>query len=267
MNRSGRCGACASSAALNATLGNLLAPVLSSGIATRSSVLSWQDLTTRAARSGRPVRRVGTVCGGAGANPVHEPAGVRPTTDRVRRWVPREWVGRRLLDHRMALRDDVTVANRRPRPGGDSRHQTAQNPHTDAHPCAVSGSPGSSSHRERVARRVGVQRRVGRFGAGAWTFCACTPGSRGVAECPARRSGRYCGFSASFASRVLARSRSAPDARKPARRSTSDRRLRQRSVGAKREQPAGLPLRPASYPAGSSRYRNARGPAIPRRRR
>jgi hypothetical protein len=87
-----------------------------------------------------------------------------------------------------------TVANRRPRPGGDSRHQTAQNPHTDAHPCAVSGSPGSSSHRERVARRVGVQRRVGRFGAGAWTFCACTPGSRGVAECPARRSGRYCGF-------------------------------------------------------------------------
>src|SRR3954453_10535142 len=163
MNRSGRCGACRSSAALNASVGKLLAPALSSGIATPSSVLSWEDLTTRAARSGRPVRRVGTVCwgaraagppppgrlarpacgdrrtatlAGAGANPLHEPAGVRPTTDRGRRGLPRAWFRRRFLDHGMALRDDVTVANRRPSPGGDSRHQTAQDPHTDAHPCA-----------------------------------------------------------------------------------------------------------------------------------
>src|SRR3954452_8341093 len=102
MNRYGRCGACGSSAALNASVGDLVGPALSRGIAMRSWVLSWQDLTTRAARSGRPVRRVGTVCGGAGANPVHEPAGVRPTTDRVRR-LASSGVGSddALLDHRM----------------------------------------------------------------------------------------------------------------------------------------------------------------------
>jgi len=132
----------------------------------------------------------------------------------------------------MALRDDVTVANRRPSPGGDSRHQTAQNPHTDAHPCAVSRSGGWSSHRERVARRVGVQRRVGRFGAGAWILGACMAGSRGVAECAvvATAGFRVRRVACPGAFALVAA------ARKPARRSTSDRRLRQRSVGAKREQ-------------------------------